>query len=75
MVTDLLTEVSPSQRTLFVPEMELCWNLNYVQPQYNHDFGLECIIDKIWRLLKGSFTIFLLVPEASEVDFVFLCEV
>ena len=52
MVTDLLTEVSPSQRTLFVPEMELCWNLNYVQPQYIHDFGLECIIDKLWHLSK-----------------------
>ena len=40
--------------TLFVAEMELCWNLNYlcVQPQFNQDFGLECImIDKsLWYL-------------------------
>ena len=50
MVRELNTEVSPSQRTLFVPE--ICWNLNYVQPQYIHDFGLECIIDELWHLSK-----------------------
>ena len=48
MVGEVITEESPSPRTLFVAEMEVWWNLNFSPSTYNQDFGLECIIYTIY---------------------------